>query len=60
MVDKDLELIVFEIERDMDTDVQKIKSRQLMDKLFEHTELVAIADDIDIDKAMDEMNNALS
>jgi HEPN domain-containing protein len=34
MVDKELELIVFAIKQDTGTGIQKIKSRQLMDKIL--------------------------
>jgi len=60
MVDKELELIVFEIKQDTGTGTEKIKSRQLMDKIFEHAESVTIPDDLDIDEIMNDMNNALS
>jgi len=60
MVDKELELIVFAIKQDTGTGTQKIKSRQLMDKIFEHAESETIPDDLDINEIMNDMNNALS
>lgn len=60
MVDKKLELIVFAIKQDTGTGTQKIKSRQLMDKIFEHAESETIPDDFDINEIMNDMNNALS
>ena len=60
MVDKELELIVFAIKQDTGKGTQKIKSRQLMDKIFEHAESVTIPDDLGIDEIMNDMNNALS
>jgi hypothetical protein len=59
MVDKELELIVFAIKQDTGTGIQKIKSRQLMDKIFEHAESATIPEDVDIDEIMNDMNNAL-
>ena len=61
MVDKELELIVFAIKQDTGTGtgIQKIKSRQLMDKIFEHAESATIPEDLDIDEIMNDMNNAL-
>jgi len=61
MVDKELELIVFAIKQDTDTGtgIQKIKSRQLMNKIFEHAESATIPDALDIDEIMNDMNNAL-
>lgn len=60
MVDKELELIVFAIKQDTGTRIQKVKYRQLMDKIFEQAESVKIQDDFDIDEIMNDMNNALS
>jgi hypothetical protein len=60
MVDKELELIVFAIKQDTGTRIQKVKYRQLMDKIFEQAESVKIPDDFDIDEIMNDMNNALS
>lgn len=60
MVDKELELIVFAIKQNTGTGTQKIKSRQLMDKIFEQAESEKIPDDFDIDEIMNDMNNALS
>jgi len=60
MVDKELKLIVFAINQNTGTGTQKIKSRQLMDKIFEQAESEIISDDFDIDKIMNDMNNALS
>ena len=60
MVDKELELIVFAIKQGTGTGIQKIKSRQLMDKIFEHAESAIVPDDRDIDETMNDMNNALS
>jgi hypothetical protein len=59
MVDKELELIVFAIKQGTGTGIQKIKSRQLMDKMFEYAESATIPDDLDIDEIMNDMNNAL-
>ena len=59
MVDKELELIVFAIKQGTGTGIQKIKSRQLMDKMFEHAESAPIPEDLDIDEIMNDMNNAL-
>ena len=60
MVDKELELIVFEIKQDTGTGTQKIKSRQLMDDIFQNAESATIPNDLDIDDIMNDMNNALS
>jgi len=60
MVDKELKLIVFAINQNTGTGTQKIKFRQLMDKIFEQAESEIIPDDFDIDKIMNDMNNALS
>ena len=49
MVDKELELIVFEIKQDTGTGTQKIKSRQLMDDIFQNAESATIPIDLDID-----------
>jgi hypothetical protein len=38
LVDKDLELIVFEIEQDSGTNAQKFKLRQLMDDIFRNAD----------------------
>jgi len=61
MVDKELELIVFAAKQDTGTGtgIQKIKSRQLMEKMFEYAESATIPDDLDIDEIMNDMNNAL-
>jgi hypothetical protein len=60
LVDKELELIVFEIEQDTVTGAQKFKFRQLMDDIFRNAESATIAADLDIDNIMNDMNNALS
>jgi hypothetical protein len=60
LVDKNLELIVFEIEQDSGTNAQKFKFRQLMDDIFRNAESVTMPDDLDIDDIMNDMNNALS
>lgn len=60
LVDKELELIVFEIEQDTGTGARKFKFRQLMDDIFESAKSATIPDDLDIDDIMNDMNNALS
>jgi hypothetical protein len=54
MVDNELELIVFAIKQDTGTGtgIKKIKSRQLMDKIFEHAESAIVPEDLDIDEIM--------
>ncbi len=60
MENKELELIVFAIEQDSGATTEKMKSRQLMDGIFENARTTTTQDDVDIDEIMNEMNNALS
>lgn len=60
MVNKELELIVFAIKQDSGATTDKMKSRQLMDEIFENAKTTNIRGDVDIDEIMNEMNNALS
>ncbi|HKJ97927.1 MAG TPA: hypothetical protein VJ959_03315 [Desulfotignum sp.] len=60
MVDKELELIVFEIKKKTGTGAQKFKIRQRMDDIFQNAASATIPGDLDIDDLMNDMNNALS